>query len=154
MELPPTPETRRLFERLDRLRADLNAPNIRDRSVLYNTLYNYLTNLERDVVLTIRSLPPDAKRVFNLHHDIADEQLELVENGRGDRTDDRWKTDTLNRFLPALDQFMALNPFASVTGRRSSAEGDAGPEASGGKRRKTRKGKSRRLGRTRYSRRR
>lgn len=152
MELPPTPETRRLFERLERLRADLNAPNIRDGSVLYRTLFNYLTRGDRDVVRTIQSLPPDAKRVFDLHHDIADEQLALVEDNRGDRTDARWKTETLNRFLPALDRFMALNPFASVPGRSSAAEGgESGPEASGGKRRKTRKGKSRRA---RYSRRR
>ena len=155
MALPATPVYYRLFERVRKFKAALNAPNIREGEVLFETLQNYLESWPRELVKAQDSIPEPANEIFERHMDEATRFVSLVEDEEAEPDDRAWRDDALNAVLPKVDEALALDPFLVAAAAAPEPEGPNDTEMKGGKkRRKTRKGKSRRSRRARYSRRR
>ena len=131
-----------LYAMIEELQQALRAPDILEGRKLYDTLLRYSEDfIEQEMAHVAETLEEHeehyyaAERALNA---IAMQVAEVQQHGASPESDD-WKQDTLEMVRRRLDRFMETRP---------------APPVNGGKRRKTRKGKSRRSGRSRYSRRR
>lgn len=123
-----------LYKMAERLKKTLDSPDILQGRKLYDALESQSASVEASyrVADSLESEYPDvhamATRMLN------GVMMELAEVEQGESPDsDQWKREALANIKPRVERFLATRP------------------ALGGKRRKTRKGKSRRA---RYSRRR
>jgi hypothetical protein len=131
-----------LYESVRDLRAALDAPDILEGTRLYDTLKLYGEAFHEEELYHVADYLETRSREA---HEAAvavvrevGEAVNAVATGQREATDMEWKRRALFRTKEWIDEFLSIPPSAGVNG---------------GKRRKTRKGKSRSR-RNRYSRRR
>ncbi len=132
-----------LYESVRELRSALDAPDILEGTRLYDVLRLYGEAFHEEELyhvadyLEIRSREAHTAAVAVIREVV--NAVGAVSNGQREATDMEWKRQSLFRIKEWIDEFLSI---------------PQSPGVNGGRRRKTRKGRSRRLGRNRYSRRR